>query len=192
MYMKDKIILITGPKHSGKTLTARALQKILGGEVIDLDEIMEKQVGKTPRMLYRDGPEFFQMAETLALASLIGQKEPDDKARNKKCRIIAAGGGLIDNKDALELLSKNQEILIIYLEVSAETAWQRIQNSAVAEGELPPFLNTENPRSTLFALHERRAKAYKILAHHTIAAENKSPEEIAKKIAELYSQQGNL
>jgi len=184
--MKKEIILITGPKHSGKTLAARALQKILGGEVIDLDEIMEKQVGKTPRMLYRDGPQFFQMAETLALASLIGEKQPGARARNQKCRIIAAGGGLVDNKEALALLSQNQEIVIVCLNVSAETAWQRIQNSAVAEGELPPFLNTENPRATLYALHERRARAYRILAHLTVEAENKSPEEIAKKIAEFY------
>ena len=172
----NKIVLITGPKHSGKTLTARALQKILGWEAGDTDEVMEKQTGKTPRVLFMESREIFQKAEERALASLMGEC----------CRIISAGGGLADNGAALELLPSNRDIVIVYLDVSAETAWQRITDTARG-AELPPFLNTENPRETHFALHERRAKAYKALAHLTIAAENRSPEEIAKEITEFLS-----
>ena len=173
--MKEKIILITGPKHSGKSLAARALQKNIGWEALDLDELVEKETGETPRVLLKEGTENFQKAEEKVLASLVKQSR----------LIIAAGGGLVDNSEAMTLLSSHSEIIIVYLEVAAATAWQRILNSAAIEGELPPFLNSENPQETHLALHERRARAYKLLAHLTIAAENKSPKEIAGEIAKF-------
>ena len=191
------IILITGPKHSGKTLTSRALQKIIDGEVMDLDEVVERQTGKSPRTLYKEGPEIFKRAEAQALASLIQPKGTEETSepmvpeeskvrRNQRFLIIAAGGGLADNPEALALLSSRREIIVVYLDVSAETAWQRIVHTA-AGGELPPFLYTENPRvkpeETHLALHNRRGEAYKALADFTISGETKSPEEIAGEIA---------
>ena len=128
-----KTILISGPKHSGKTLASRALQKITGWEAADLDELIEKQTGKSPRMLFREGSEIFQTAEARALASLIGQNNPDERMKpdvphgHQEFLIIAAGGGLVDNSEALELLSPNKETIIVYLDLSAETAWRRIR-----------------------------------------------------------------
>ena len=173
-----RIILITGSKHSGKSHAARALEKLTGGTAFDLDDCIEKETGRTPRELYKESEELFRKAEEQALASLLQLKE------GPAVRIIAAGGGFADNSKALALLSapflKKRKVLIVYLELSAEIAWQRIVHAAP---ELPPFLNTENPKETHKVLHELRAKAYKALAHLTIAAENKSPEEIAGEIA---------
>jgi shikimate kinase len=45
-------------------------------------------------------------------------------------------------------------------------------------GELPPFLNTENPRETHRQLHERRGKIYRERAAITVRAGN-TPEETA-------------
>ena len=182
----NMVILITGPKHSGKTLCAKALAKIIKAETVDLDELIEKETGQTPRELYKESPEKFKKAEARALASLINPPNPPE------CLVIAAGGGLIDNSEALALLTEpfvppgRGEIITVYLEVSPETAWQRILYTA-AGGELPPFLNTENPagnpEETHLVLHKRRAKAYKALAQLTINAENKTPEKIAGEIA---------
>ena len=174
--MKNQIIVITGPKHSGKTLCARALAKLTGWAAADLDEQVTKETGRTPRELFKESPEVFRKAEAAALASL---SRPGEM---KSSLIIAAGGGLIDNSEAVELLSQHREINTVYLEVSSGTAWRRILSSAAAEGELPPFLKTENPGETHAALHERRAGSYKALAQFTVSAENKSPEEIAGEI----------
>lgn len=182
--MKSKIILITGPKHSGKTLCATALGKIMGVEAVDLDDLVEKQTGKSPREIFLQGPEIFRRAEEQTLSSVIRQAKPGRVYDgNQNIRIIAAGGGLVDNNEAMALLHGYSEIIFVFLDVSAETAWQRIQCTA-ADGELPPFLNTENPKETHLALHERRSGAYKERAHLIIAAENKSPEDIASEIAE--------
>ena len=185
--MKNRIILIAGPKCSGKSMCARALGKLIGAESVDLDEIVEDLTGKTPRVLYKEGPEIFRKAEVLALASQIRSTEhdvpvePGDASRRgQRIQIIAAGGGLIDNPEALALLFGHSEIITVYLDVSPETAWDRI---TLADAELPPFLNTENPKETHLALHKRRAEAYKAFAGLTVSAENKSPQEIAGEIA---------
>jgi len=166
-----------GPKHSGKSLVSHALEKTMDLEAVDLDELVEKQTGKSPRTLYKEGPGVFRKAEEQALASLTGEMEQGTAGL-----IIAAGGGIADNVDAMALLSHRKDIIPVFLDVSAETAWQRILKTS-AGGELPPFLNTENPRETHRVLHERRAGVYRAIARIIISAENKSPEEIAKEIA---------
>jgi shikimate kinase len=102
---------------------------------------------------------------------------------------VAAGGGLIDNPGALELLRLSAlggtRALTVCLEVAADTAWERVNRAAQATGELPPFLDTENPRETHGALHSRRAAAYREFAASAIAAEGKTPEAIGREIADI-------
>lgn len=165
-------ILLTGPKHAGKTSTGRALARYWGRDFIDLDELIERQTGSSPRNLYTQSPERFRKAETAALESLMHpQVEPG------QIQVIAAGGGIIDNEDAMALV-KQADLVIIYLEVSAETAWKRICQTK----PLPPFLNTDNPQETHKTLHQRRAAAYKNSAHMRVQVEAKEPEQIAQEI----------
>jgi shikimate kinase len=169
------IILLTGPKHSGKTTVGRVLAGILGGDFIDLDVQVEKQTGKSPRTLFREGPGVFRNAEALALAELLAAP----RASGGAFLTIAAGGGLIDNPEAMEALSKTGNLTMVYLDVSPETAWERI----AGQGELPPFLGTADPRRSHYELHTRRAKAYREKSRVTIKADHKSPEEIGREIA---------
>jgi shikimate kinase len=169
----QKDIFLAGPKHSGKTSTGKALAALCGCAFFDLDELIAEQTGKTPRALYHEGANIFRKAEAEALAALV-EAAPDGKGR-----VIAAGGGLIDNPEALELL-QNNNFIFICLEVSAETAWRRIL--ANSRGELPPFLQTENPRETHNALHKRRSAAYRQFSQIIIKAEKKNAEQIAEEI----------
>jgi shikimate kinase len=187
--VKDRIILIIGAKHSGKNLSARALNGIVGGRIIDLDELVKKQTGKTPRELFVEGHVFFKKAEVQALASVIQRQMPLQMPQTEgETLIIAAGGGIIDNDEAMALISEakvpseDRQLITVYLEVSAETEWKRIMETSGDTG-LPPLINTNNPKETHLALHNRRAKAYKAAAGIVVLAENKSPEEIAGEIA---------
>jgi shikimate kinase len=184
--MKDSaipgILLLTGPKHSGKTSASRVLATLLpGAGFTDLDELIERQTGKSPRTLYKEGPDIFRRAETRALASILHGFVP-----TVDTIVVAAGGGLIDNPGALELLRKpgpsGAVPVTVYLEVTADTAWERISGAAKAAGELPPFLDTENPRETHAALHARRGAAYREFASLTITAEGKTSEDIGREI----------
>jgi shikimate kinase len=162
-------VFITGPKHSGKTSAGKILAVLYPCDFFDLDDIITKQAGKSPRELYRESPDAFQKAETQSLAGLASSQSGK--------RVIATGGGIIDNPAAVALL-KEQSALIAYLDISADSAWERIACS----GELPPFLQTDNPRETHRALHDRRAAAYQLLAKIVIQADGKTPEEIADEI----------
>ncbi|MHC6203133.1 shikimate kinase [Breznakiellaceae bacterium SP9] len=186
----DKFILLTGPKHAGKTSAGKQLAGSLNefyahktqglsgtglrSSFIDLDVLIESQTGQSPRSLFKAGPQVFRAAEERALASLL--------ALEGSLCICAAGGGLIDNGPAIALLAANPQVISIYLDVSPETAWARILRSAAVSGELPPFLQSDNPQQTHAELHTRRAQGYKELAAVSIQGDHKSPQEIAEAI----------
>ncbi|GHU69660.1 shikimate kinase [Spirochaetia bacterium] len=177
------LIILTGPKHSGKTTVGRTLAKQCAGTFIDLDDLVQTHTGKSPRTLFKEGPGVFRKAEAEALQSLLNTRH-----KGEGFCIAAAGGGLVDNSAALDLLKKNNAALppgaitLVYLDVSVETAWERIRAAAKETGELPPFLNTADPQETHRMLHEQRGAAYREIAHIIIKAEGKSPEAIAKEI----------
>ncbi|MDR2257835.1 MAG: shikimate kinase [Treponema sp.] len=177
-------VLLTGPKHAGKTSVGRALAVFFSGSFTDLDEHIHARAGKSPRALYTEGPGVFRKAEAGALADLLNRREGGSGA----FAVIAAGGGIIDNPEALAVCEKAGAIPV-YLEVSAETAWERIRRAAETEG-LPPFLQTSNPRETHRLLHERRAAAYRAWARVTVRGEGKSPEEIAGEIYKIFQDRG--
>lgn len=185
-----KIILITGPKHSGKTTAGAFLAALLEADFVDLDEVVERQTGKSPRSLFREGPELFRQAEARALASLVpaaSQKSANPGQGGRAALVVAAGGGLADNAGALEVLRQpgfsGNDAAIVCLEVSADTAWERIRRAAEESGEWPAFLMVENPRETNTALHERRGAVYRDIAALRVNGEGKTAETIAREIA---------
>jgi shikimate kinase len=162
--------VLVGPKHSGKTSTGRELARLLGLPFFDLDALIEERAGQSPRNLYRAGPAIFRAAEAEALAWLLGRESGG---------VLAAGGGIIDNPAAMALL-QDPALSTVYLEVSAETAWQRI-----AGGELPPFLQAETmekSREKHRLLHEQRSRAYGEFARISVAAGVKTPVETAEEL----------
>ena len=175
-------IFLTGPKHSGKTSAGKALAFLCSCDFIDLDDLIEQQTGKSPRALYSEDPLKFKKAEAEALAAL-----EESACSKQKQRVIATGGGIIDNPEAVSLL---ENVKTVYLSISADTAWDRILRAQ--DGDVPPFLKTGNPGETHRALHERRGTAYRQLAALVIEAEGKTPEEIAREILDRECNTGDL
>jgi len=165
-------IILIGPKHSGKTCAGKALASLYSCDFIDLDELIFQRTEKSPRQLFNEGQTVFQKAEAEAAAAFFAESDGGGKRR-----VIAAGGGIIDNAQAATLLNMTDTV-IVYLNISAESAWDRIAHAE----ELPPFLRTENPQETHRDLHERRAAAYLQIADIVIEVEEKTPEEIGKEI----------
>jgi shikimate kinase len=189
-------ILLLGPKHSGKTSAGKALaarlQRYASAEFIDLDALIEAQTGKSPRALSTEGgAAAFHEAEARALHTALDEEARRDPAL---CwRIVATGGGLVDNETARAVLAaalKNAagSVIAVFLEVSVETAWERVLRSAEADGELPPFLRTENPEAAHRRLHERRNAACAALARIRVDADGKTPEAVAAAIAAVIAE----
>ena len=164
-------IILTGPKHSGKTYAGRVLASLCSCDFIDLDELILQRTGKSPRRLYGESQDIFKKAEAEAMANLF--KTVNDQ---RKYRVIAAGGGIIENHEASGIIKKSGATVIL-LDISVNNAWERIVNCA--DGELPPYLRTENPQETHRVIHEKRTAAYLQLANIVINVDGKSPEEIA-------------
>jgi shikimate kinase len=175
-----RLIVLLGPKHSGKTSAGKELAALFSCDFIDLDDYITQRTGKSPRALYVEGPEIFKKAEAAALAEVLAAGFSQPEATQAALPlVIASGGGLIDNPDARSLLENNAAVVSVFLDISVKTAWDRISEA----GELPPFLKTENPQETHRSLHERRAAAYRQFAALVIKADGKSPREIAREIA---------
>jgi shikimate kinase len=166
-------IVLLGPKHSGKTSAGKALARRLALAFYDLDLLIQQRTGQSPRALYGGGPVLFRRQEEAALAVLLAEKDTG---------VLAAGGGIIDNPPALDLLGDH---ITVALEVSAETAWGRIAGGGK---ELPPFLRaetTEASREKHRLLHQGRTGAYRTFARRRLCAEGKSPEEVAGELCLL-------
>jgi shikimate kinase len=162
-----KIILL-GPKHCGKTSVGRAIAWKTKERFVDTDNLIVESTGKSPRELYCEGVDVFKAAEACSLKQAL----EDDAV------IVATGGGVVDNSSAVALLRSACDARLVYLDVKAETAWERISG----DGELPPFLNTSTPHETHRAIHERRAAAYRRLANQIIIADSKTVEEITLRV----------
>jgi len=168
-------IILIGPKHSGKTSVGRALAQLCSCEFIDLDELIRERTRESPRQLFIKGQAVFQKAEAQAVEALFGGDGAGLGAKGQ--RVIATGGGIIDNAEAVALLKKTGAKKV-FIDISAKSAWGRI----AVRKELPPFLRTKNPQKTHRVLHKRRSSAYRYFADIVIKAEGKAPEEIAEEI----------
>jgi shikimate kinase len=178
------LLILIGPKHSGKTSVGLALKARLNAAFVDVDALIEKRNGRSARALYRKSRDAFLQAEAEAIASI--ELPADDGTL-----IAATGGGLVDNDAALEAIgdltdkiSDKTSFIPIYLEVTAETAWRRIEEAAKRGGGMPAFLDTDKPKSARAAhaaIHKRRCTAYRKFALVTVNGEA-APEEVAAEI----------
>jgi shikimate kinase len=198
------LIVLMGPKHSGKTTTGRELARRLVLPFFDLDQLIEEHSGQSPASLFRSDAELFRREEAAALAALLSslQKNKSSQtgvaANGRYAGILATGGGIIDNPNAMEKLympldadQKASVHCTVYLDLSAETAWQRISGGAELSGKpagLPPFLEADTPaeaKEKHRLLHERRSIVYKKIADKIVFAEDKSPLELAEELCRI-------
>ena len=112
------------------------------------------------RDLYRAvGPEEFKELEAVALERLIEAegRSPGGsfRAPNLAPRIVVAlGGGVADNPDALDLISRSG--YLVYLHVDAHILYERIMRRGT-----PAFLTTTRPWEEFEKLYMRRDAAYR-------------------------------
>jgi shikimate kinase len=117
----------------------------------------------------------FRAAEARALAALLSRADDEGEV------VVALGGGTLDNEAAVALLSgKSETVVLCYLDVPVETAWERISGDP---GGLPPFLRVADPQAKHAALHHKRALCCRRLANVVVDCAGKAPEAIAETIA---------
>lgn len=136
-----KNVALIGMPASGKTVTAKKLASLLGLMSVDIDELIEFEVGKTAAQIFSEyGEKVFREYETKALSSAV-------KMENV---IISTGGGIVESKVNADLLS---DCYVIYLSASINALASRLHNTdrPLLKGNLSEKLdNLYSKRKTLY------------------------------------------
>jgi shikimate kinase len=164
-----------GMKHTGKSTLGALLSRITGLRWYDTDNVLAELAGKTARELYDAGGSSLMMRwETAACRKLSETTQPRS--------IIATGGGLADNAEALNLLKENG--ICFYINTDFDTLFARIMESARQDGRLPRFLQGDDPEKLFREIFTRRTQTYVTMADVIIDAGMRTPQDLTKEILE--------
>lgn len=142
--MMKKNIVLVGFMGTGKSSLGRILARRLGYRFIDTDIAIEKITGLTVEQIFRrHGVIRFRSEENLLAKRLAG----------KKGLVIATGGGMLLNKENVELLSRNG--VLIGLRADPDVILQRLKNK-----KRRPLLKKGDIRETVLKLLREREGIY--------------------------------
>ena len=133
----DGAIVFIGFMGAGKS-TALAAAREAGLETVEIDELMERELGKPIRQAFEeDGEKAFRAREAEVVGSLL--EGADGGA-------IALGGGSVLSERVRKALARHAVVL---LEVDAATAWRRIEGTdrplATSEADVERLLAERLP-----------------------------------------------
>ncbi len=161
-----KISLI-GAMASGKTTIGILLAKKLKFRLHDTDSVIETKLGMSVSDIFAThGEQKFRALETETLKDLF--THPDNM-------IIATGGGIIKNLENRKLLKENSKVF--FLDISVAEQLKRTEGDTTR-----PLLMVSNREEKLKFLRAERISFYQETAHHIIAVDGFTPEEITKDI----------
>jgi shikimate kinase len=107
---------------SGKTTVGTRIAQTLGWKFVDLDDAVVEMAGRSiPVIFEADGESGFRGLEHQALEELIGRRQPE------RGLVVALGGGALTNALTANVVSANG--VLAYIEVDAQTAWDRVRGS---------------------------------------------------------------
>ena len=150
--MSEPAIVFIGFMGAGKS-TALAAARKAGLETVEIDELMERELGKPIRQAFEeDGEEAFRAREAEVVGSLL---------ENADGGAIALGGGSILSERVRAALDRHTVVL---LEIDAAEAWRRI------EGTERPLATSEADVEALLA---ERAPLYEELADAVVPMADK-------------------
>jgi shikimate kinase/3-dehydroquinate synthase len=130
-------IVFIGFMGAGKS-TALAAAREAGLDTTEIDELMERELGKPIRQAFEeDGEEAFRAREAEVVGALL--EEADGGA-------IALGGGSVLSERIRKALDHH---IVVWLEIDAPEAWRRIEGSerplATSEGDVERLLAERLP-----------------------------------------------
>lgn len=167
--ISHKNITLIGAMGSGKTSVGRRLSCVLGSDFFDTDfEIVTRTGVSIEHIFDVEGESGFRNRETKILADLI--KIPN--------LVIATGGGIVTQKQNLELL---KQTTVIYLQADIETLLERCLKSKAR----PLINNSTDKKKTITDIVNARAPLYNNAADYIINISGKRLYAIINEIKDL-------
>lgn len=162
-------IVLIGMPGAGKTTIGRKLSKALGRPVMDADDKVVEQTGRTIKDLFQEGEDVFRQAETEAVKTLAAMDGI----------IISCGGGVVKRPENIGYLQQNGKIFFLNRELAA------IAGSV--DKVTRPLLNSAEDRLT--QLYKERMPLYLKYADYTIPVDENF-DKTTEYIIELVKKEG--
>ncbi|MGH2752935.1 MAG: 3-dehydroquinate synthase [Actinomycetota bacterium] len=157
------MIVLVGFMGSGKSTVGRILAGSIGLPFADIDALIEKRTGRSIRSIFeRDGEQAFRALERDIAAEVLGGRDA----------VVALGGGALSDPITAGTL---RDARVVYLKTSFEALRERVGGDRER-----PKLATGDPR----ALYEERLPQYEAAADITVVTDGRSPEVVAKEVAD--------
>ena len=168
-------IVLLGIKHCGKTTLGRHLACHLGLPFFDTDQVILEQQRKSARdVMVGGGKAALLTAEAAACTSVAAQGPA----------VIATGGGICDNRAALDALRGG---LFVFIDVAEKTLCDRI----LQDPPLPAYIAKERPatdddvRRIFQPIYDARRRLYLAIAGLVFVPEDLPPAENARALLAL-------
>jgi len=170
--IKMDVLIILGIKHSGKTTLAKRLGDKKNYIVFDLDDEMKKDFYSGFISLRKGyeilGKQYFMKSEYKTLKKILSQI---NKSNDRRKVVIATGGGICDDQDALNLLQKNNfrnlVIRTVFIQVPESVLLMRIMKTGT-----PPFLEGNDIKESFHLLFNKREKLYSDFCQYMLQLED--------------------
>lgn len=160
-------LVLIGFMGSGKTTVSQLLAQKLQKRVVDLDQEIIRQEGKSINEIFAvDGEAHFREVEHQLLVTTASQTETE---------ILATGGGTPLRDDNARFL-KQHHAPVILLSASPAVTWTRLHGNQ--DRPLAKQLNV----TELAALKAKRAGRYTDCADFEVITDNLTPAEVVTKI----------
>lgn len=169
-----KKVILCGYMASGKTTTAKLLSKKANLTYIDLDEVIEKNTGKTISKLFEDDGEIkFRKLEHQTLTTIVNESEGF---------VLSLGGGTPVYANN-HLVMQRDDVVSVYL----KTGIGEIVNRLKAQKGQRPLLDAlkEEELDEFIGQHLFERSYYYHQAKHVVATDGKSPDEVVNEIMKL-------
>lgn len=141
-------IVLIGMPGAGKTTIGRKLSKALGRPVLDADDKVVEQTGRTIKDLFQEGEDVFRQAETAAVKALSVMDGI----------IISCGGGVVKRPENIAFLQATGKIFFLNRDLAAI--------AGCVDKVSRPLLNSAEDRLT--QLYRERMPLYLKYADYTI------------------------
>ncbi|MCD2435138.1 shikimate kinase [Acidaminococcus sp. NSJ-142] len=162
-------IVLIGMPGAGKTTIGRKLHKLLDRPVLDSDDQVIKETGRSVKDLFQEGEDVFRAAETAAIKTL---SEMDGI-------IISCGGGVVKRPENIAYLQQNGKIFFLNRDLEA------IAGSVDKTSR--PLLNSAEDRLT--QLYRERMPLYLKYSDYAIPV-NEDFDQTAAQIVRLIKELG--
>jgi shikimate kinase len=166
MEQLNQNIVLIGFMGTGKSTISKALSKMYGMEIVEMDEIIAKREGMSISDIFATyGEQYFRDAETNLLIEM----------QSRKNVIISCGGGTPLRECNVVEMKKNGKVFL--LSAKPETIFERVKND-----HSRPLLENNKTVDYIAEFMESRREKYEAAADFVIMTDHKSRQTICEEI----------